>query len=516
MSSSPSLLFAGTPAFPASSSSSIASSRSRPEYRRSSTFSNASTYSRDSWSSAAGSDVSTSSTTQGHTSHDQDSVDKLVLASIADSKAIFGSTSPRRNRPTGVRSSTESTRSLASSSSSVRSPRTPLTPMFSHPEHDVTKTPMLSTIALPAVVEAPRLRGPRMSRIVSEEIQYIGRSLDVPVSEEGHEERVSSFKRSSGASSKTRPSANRFGTWNGRDGLMLAMDELEQELARTMVTLSASANNTPVSTISRARGKSMRRPHTADKVQGLSSARSLPMGLAQADGSASAVSAFQSRFQRESWMSSNSDEDVLSYSSRPIRFSASDLTLLPESLDHSKRSEVDADNLASWSARPVSQVSITSSVSKRSSGADIDSLPVPALVFDGRSSGSSTASGEVLFTEAPSRRDSFVTAETGHTFQRPSALVKRPSTVRVPSGNKAGFYQLQKGARSTPSLASSEPPRDPLPPLPSMPVGLSQLLQVGGAVPPPRPAKSSARSSASSRRNSNELRVDKPLPALPC
>ncbi|GAC96705.1 L-aminoadipate-semialdehyde dehydrogenase [Pseudozyma hubeiensis SY62] len=452
---------------------------------------------------------------QGHTSHDQDSIDKLV--SIAGSKAIFGSTSPRKNRSAGMRSSTESTRSLASSSSSVRSPRTPLTPMFSHPEHDVTKTPTLSTIDLPAVVEVPRLRRPHFSRIVSEEIQYIGRSSDVPVSEEGHEERASSIKRSSStASSKSRTSASRFSTWNGRDGLMLAMDELEQELARTMVTLSASANNTPVSTISRARGKSMRRPHTADKVQGLSSARSLPIGLAQADGSSSAVSAYQSQFQRESWMSSHSDEDVLSYSSRPIRFSASDLTLPSDSLDHSKRSDVDADSSASWSARPVSQVSIASSVSKRSSGADIDSLPVPALVFDGRSSGSSTASGEALFPEAPSRRDSFVTAETGHSFQRLSSLIKRPSTLRVPSGNKSGLYQLQKGARSTPSLASREPPRDPLPPLPSMPVGLSQLLQVGGAIRPPRPTRSPARSSTSSRRNSNVSHTDKPLPALPC
>ncbi|CBQ67525.1 conserved hypothetical protein [Sporisorium reilianum SRZ2] len=508
MSSSSSVLFSDLSPASASSSSSISSSRSRPDYRRSSTFSSASTYSRDSWCSTADSECSVSSTTQGHISHDKDSLDKLVLANIA-SNAIFGSTSPRKSKSSGMRSSTESTRSWSSSSSSVRSPKTPLTPLFSHPERDVTQTPTLATVALPWVAEVPKLKRPHLSRIVSDEVQYIGRSLDVPVSEVGHEERVSPVsRRASNASTATSQrhaaGGSRFSTWNGKDGLMIAMDELEQELARTMVALSTSANTSPASTISKARGKSMRRPHTADKVMASSSTRSLGSARAEAVGSSSGSPASLARFQRESWMSSSSDrdEDVL----RPIRFSASDLTLLSDSADLSKRSE--GDSVAKCEGeRPISHVSSRSSRSGRVSRAEYESPCVPALVFDGRSSGSSSSSGS--FQEAPSRPDSFVTADNGHVtiLPRTSSIRGRPSTSR--GSPKAGFYELNKGARSSPSLAAtSEPPRDPLPPLPSLPSRLSHLL-ASAVTAPPRPPKSSQRSSPVSFNR-------KPLPSLPC
>ncbi|CDS00701.1 hypothetical protein [Sporisorium scitamineum] len=475
MSSSSSVLFSGMP--PASSSSSTSN---RPEYRRSSTFSNASTYSSDSWCSTAESEVSVSSTTQGHISHDHDLLDKLVLANIA-TNAIFGSTSPRKSKSSGMRSSTESTRSWASSSLSVRSPRTPNTPLFSHQERDVTQTPTLATVALPWVPEVPKLKKPHLSRIVSNEVQYIGRSLDVPVSEEGHEERVSSVNRrsSQALSSQRHPSgSSRFSTWNGKDGLMIAMDELEQELARTMAILSTSANNTSVSTISKARGKTM-------------------------------PSASQARFQRESWMSSDGDEDVLGYASRPIRFSASDLTLLSDPADLSKRSDV----RSARNERPISHASNGSSRSSGASRAEMDS--VPALVFEGRFSGSS-ASSSGSFQEAPSRPDSFVTADNGHVaiLPRSSPIRSRPSTARG-APPKSGFYQLNKGARSLSSLAAtSEPPRDPLPPLPSLPAGLNHVASA--AVAPPRPPKSSARTPTSSHRNSPVPFNHKPLPSLPC
>ncbi|CDU23736.1 uncharacterized protein SPSC_02365 [Sporisorium scitamineum] len=505
MSSSSSVLFSGMP--PASSSSSTSN---RPEYRRSSTFSNASTYSSDSWCSTAESEVSVSSTTQGHISHDHDLLDKLVLANIA-TNAIFGSTSPRKSKSSGMRSSTESTRSWASSSLSVRSPRTPNTPLFSHQERDVTQTPTLATVALPWVPEVPKLKKPHLSRIVSNEVQYIGRSLDVPVSEEGHEERVSSVNRrsSQALSSQRHPSgSSRFSTWNGKDGLMIAMDELEQELARTMAILSTSANNTSVSTISKARGKTMRRPHTADKVMASGSVRSLGSSRAGA-GASSVASASQARFQRESWMSSDGDEDVLGYASRPIRFSASDLTLLSDPADLSKRSDV----RSARNERPISHASNGSSRSSGASRAEMDS--VPALVFEGRFSGSS-ASSSGSFQEAPSRPDSFVTADNGHVaiLPRSSPIRSRPSTARG-APPKSGFYQLNKGARSLSSLAAtSEPPRDPLPPLPSLPAGLNHVASA--AVAPPRPPKSSARTPTSSHRNSPVPFNHKPLPSLPC
>ena len=509
--SSSSLLFSGLPPMSPSSSSSASSSR-RPEYRRSSTFSHASIYSRDSWCSTAESEVSVSSTTQGHVSHDQEAFEQVVLASIANN-AIFGSTSPRKNRSAGMRSSTESTRSWASSGSSVRSPLTPDTALFSHREHEATKTPTLASVALPVVAEVPRLRRPHLSRIVSDEIQYIGRSLDVPISEEGHQERTACIKRSASTASSSRNSVrnSRFSTWNGKDGLMLAMDELEQELARTMATLSSSATNSPASSISKARGKSMRRPHTADKVMTLSSARSLPTGLAQSAGSSSAAPAPRSRFQRESWMSSQSDEDGLTYNGRPIRFSASDLTLLAESAELSKRSSVQ-----SIVERPVSQVSTSSSSSSRSRGSRIefDSPSVPALVFDGRFSGSSTSSsGDGSFQEAPSRPDSFVTASTHLMPTQRKTVRSRPSTARD-SARPGSLYQLHKASRSTPSLVSA-PPHEPLPPLPSLPAGLNQLLS-DAATPPPRPVKSSARTPTSSHRNSPVPFAQKALPRVPC
>ncbi|TKY90160.1 hypothetical protein EX895_000158 [Sporisorium graminicola] len=494
---------------PTSTSGSMSSSQSRSVFRRLSNFSNASSYSRASWCSTTESEVSISSTQQGHISHHQDSLDKLVLANMA-TNAIFGSTSPRKNRSSGMRSSTDSARSWASSSSSVRSPRTPSTPLFSHPERDVTQTPKLTTVALPCVADVPRLKKPHLSRIVSEEVQYIGRSLDVPVSEEGHEEHVNPVNsRASNAftsSCNRHPaSSSRFSTWNGKDGLMIALDELEQELARTMVALSTSANNTPVSSVSKARGKSMRRPHTTDTVMASSSAKSL--GLARGahicDSSSSVSTASQARFQRESWMSSTSDcdEDVLSYASRPIRFSASDLTLLSDPAELSKRSDADRE-----AERP-------------SSHAESDSLSVPALVFDGRLSGSSVSSSGVdCFQEAPSRPDSFVTADNGHvSLLTCSASIKsraRPSTARASSPQRTSFYESNKGVRSTPLLAS-EPPRIPLPPLPSLPSGLSSLL-ASPMVAPPRPPKSLARRPTSSHGNCPVPFLHKPLPSLPC
>lgn len=506
MSCSTPWLFSGVAALPRSSSSSISSSHCRPDYRRTSTSSNTSHYSRESWCSTVGSDVSSSSTTQCHVSHDQDSIDELVLASFADN-AIFGSTSPRKSKSTGMRSSIESARSYASSSSSVRSPRTPITPLFSHPEHNATTIPVRSSVTLPMVAEIPKLKRPHLSRIVFEEVQYIGRSLDVPVSEEAHQERFNSVQRSaSTAPCCFSPSSSRFSTWNGKDGLMIAMDELEQELVRTMNTLSASANTTPVSTISKARGKSMRRPHTADKAATPSSSRSLLKGLSHTAATKCIPNASQTQSQRESWMPSkypNADEGILSYSGRPIRFSASDLTLPSDYTDLVRRSDV----------RPISQ---ESNVSKRSSRSDSNSPTTAALVFKGRSSGSSTSSfGNADFQQASSRPDSFVTAKD-HDIVSANAvsLNKRPSTVRSPPIISA-FYQLQKGPRSTPSLASSEPPRDPLPPLPSLPAGLSHLLN-GAAVPPPRPAKSSARNSTSSLRNSPVPSPHKPLRTMPC
>lgn len=499
-----SLLFSGLP--PASPSySTSSSSRSRPEYRRSSTFSHASVYSRDSWCSTAESEVSVSSTTQGHISHNKDAFQEVVLAHIAKN-AMFGSTSPRKNRSNGMRSSTDSTRSWTSSSSSLRSPHTPDTALFSHREHEVTKTPTLSSIALPAVAEVPVLRRPHLSRIVSDEIQYIGRSLDVPVSEDGHHERPALIKRSVSITSASRNSMrnSRFSTWNGKDGLKLAMDELERELARTMATLSSSANNSPASTISRARGKSMRRPHTADKVMAVDSAKTFPSRLGHVATSSSASPSSRPRFERESWMSTRSNEDE-GYLGNSIRFSASDLTLLAESAELSKRSSV---------------ASVASSSSSRASQADLESPSVPALVFDGRFSGSSTTSSSTAdsYCEALSRPDSFASATSvvSPTLPQRKLSRTRPGTARESSKVRPGLYQLQKASCSTPTLSSSAPPHEPLPPLPSMPSGLSQLLSTL-PTPPPRPAKSAARTPTSSHRNSPvPWSKEKPLPSLPC
>ncbi|EST09761.1 hypothetical protein PSEUBRA_000144 [Kalmanozyma brasiliensis GHG001] len=494
MSSSSSLLFSDL--HTAMSSYSM-SSGSRPYAPRQSSFSTSSTYSRDSWCSVADSDVSISSTTtHGHASNEQEAFDHMMKNNITNN-AIFGSTSPRKSKSYGMRSSTDSARSWTSSStSSVRSPLTPSMPLFSHPEHDVTKTPTLPTIALPM---QPKVRKPHLVRLVSDEVQYIGRSLDVPVSEEGHLERVVVPRTPSIASSR-RPSAPsmRFSTWSGKDGLKLAMDELEEELARTMVTLST--NTTPNTSISRARGKSSRRPRTAESKPTVNASQSMPMSLAELAGSMSAASASDAHFQRESWMSSTSNEDR-SLGGIPIRFSASDLDESAEMLK-----QLDAEL-----ARPISRGSVASSTSSRASR---NSPGVPALVFDGRLSGSSkSSSGE----EAPASPDSFVTAENGH-FALSSAkpmLSRRPTIARSSSKQGGGLYQLSKGARSTPSLASSAPPRDPLPPLPSMPAGLN-LLFGGASLAPPRPSKSSARSSISSGRTSPVPFTHKPLPPLPC
>lgn len=494
MSSSSSLLFSDL--HTAMSSYSM-SSGSRPYAPRQSSFSNSSAYSRSSWCSVAESDVSiNSTTTHGHASNDQDAFDHMMKNNITNN-AIFGSTSPRKSKSYGMRSSTESTRSWASSSaSSVRTPLTPSMPLFSHPEHDVTKTPTLPTIALPL---QPKVRKPHMVRLVSDEVQYIGRSLDVPVSEEGHLDRVAVPRTPPSFASCRRPSAGstRFSTWSGKDGLKLAMDELEEELARTMVTLST--NTTPNTSISRARSKSLRRPRTSESKPTISAAQSLPMSLAELAGSKSAASAFDARFQRESWMSSTTNDDH--FGAIPIRFSASDLDESAEILK-----QLDAEL-----ARPVSRGSVASSTSSRASR---HSPGVPALVFDGRFSGSSrSSSGE----EAPSRPDSFVTADNGHIALSPTKpmLSRRPTIARSPSKQGGGLYQLAKGARSTPSLASSAPPRDPLPPLPSMPAGLN-LLFGGASLAPPRPSKSSARSSISSGRTSPVPLTHKPLPPLPC
>ncbi|KAJ1030483.1 hypothetical protein NDA16_001392 [Ustilago loliicola] len=419
---------------------------------------------------------------------------------------MFGSTSPRKNRSAGMRSSTDSTSSWASSSSSLRSPHTPDTALFSHRENEVTKTPTLASIALPAVAEVPVLRRPHLSRIVTDEVQYIGRSLDVPVSEDGHQERPALIKRSISTTSASGKSVrdSRFSTWNGKDGLMLAMDELEQELTRTMATLSTSANNSPASTISRARGKSMRQPHTADKVMAVDSAKTFPSRLAHVAGSSSAYPSSRSRFERESWMPSRSNEDE-GFLGNSIRFSASDLTLLAESAELSKRSSV---------------ASVASSSSSRASRADLDSPSVPALVFDGRFSGFSTTSSSTAdsYQEAISRPDSFVSATSVHAptaSQRKSSRI-RPGTARESSKTRPGLYQLQKASRSTPTLASSAPPHEPLPPLPSLPSGLSQILSTL-PTSPPRPAKSAARTPNSSHRNSPvPWAKEKPLPRLPC
>ena len=513
--SNPSLLFTGyPPASPSSSNAVPSSSRSQTDDRRSSTLSCASTYSRDSWCSFPDSEVSVSSTTQGHISHDENAFEGAVLPSIA-TNAIFGSTSPRKNRSHGGRTSLESTRSWGSSGSSVRSPITPDSALFSHREHEVTKTPTFTSVFLPTVAEAPKLKRPQLSRIVSDEIQYIGRSLDVPVSEEGHHDRPAPIKRSASSASTLRNSSrsSRFSTWNGKDGLMLAMDELEQELARTMATLSVSSSNTPVSTISRARGKAMRRPHTADKVMAVDSASM----LSQTATSSSASPASRSRFERESWMSSLSDETGLSCNGNPIRFSASDLALLAESAELSRRSSFQSTRL-SHSDRPVSQVSTASSSSSRASRIGLDGSSLPALVFDGRYSGSSTSSsGEDSFQEVLSHQDSIVIADAGYVAAQRKATRSRPGTARESSelGRRPGLYQLQKASRSTPSLASSQPPHEPLPPLPSLPMGLSKLLLEAPA-PPPRPVRSLARTPTSSHRSSPVPYADKPLPRLPC
>lgn len=513
--SNSSLLCTGfPPASPSSSNAASSSSRGQTDDRRSSTLSCASTYSRDSWCSFPDSEVSVSSTTQGHTSHNGDAFEGAVLPSIA-TNAIFGSTSPRKNRSHGVRTSIESTRSWGSSGSSVRSPITPDSALFSHREHEVTKTPTFVSVFLPTVAEAPKLKRPLLSRIVSDEIQYIGRSIDVPVSEEGHRERTAPIKRSISSTSTLRDSSHssRFSTWNGKDGLMMAMDELEQELARTMATLSISTSNTPVSTISRARGKAMRRPHTADKVMAVDSAKN----FSQTAVSSSVSPASRSHFERESWMSSQSDENGLSYNGNPIRFSASDLALLAESAELSGRSSVQNAQIG-HSDRPVSQVSTASSSSSRASRIGLDGSSLPALVFDGRYSGSSTSSsGEDSFQEVLSHPDDIAIAAPGHVAAHRKAPRSRPGTARESSefGRRPGLYQLQKASRSTPSLASNQPPHEPLPPLPSLPMGLSKLLSAAPA-PPPRPIRSLGRTPTSSDRSSPVPYADKPLPRLPC
>lgn len=507
--SSSSLLFSTlTPASP-STSSFTSSSRSRPEYRRSSTFSGASIYSRDSWCSNAESDISVSSTTQGHISHEQKAFEQVVLASIA-TNAIFGSTSPRKNRSAGMRTSIDSARSWTSSGSSVRSPLTPEAPLSALREDEVTKTPMLATIALPPVDEIPKRRRPQLSRIVSDEVQYIGRSLDVPVSEDGHAERSVCIQRSASTTSSASRNSKRYSRFSqagGKDDLKLAMDELEQELARTMATLSAS--NSPASTVSvRSRSKAQRRPHTADKVMAVGSAKAYPTGLAQVAVGSSASMPSRSRFQRESWMSSSSiaHEGEAIFFTKPIRFSASDLTLLAEGAETSRRSSV----MSIQDERPISTASSYSSLASRSA---LDDAGVPALVFDGRHSGSSTGSSVGSFQDASSRPGSLVAVPPVRTSSK-----RRPGTARAETAAggipRAGLYQLGKASRSTPSLVS-RPPHEPLPPLPSLPAGLSQLLASAPA-PPPRPTKSLARTPTSSHRNSPVPWTDKALPRIPC
>lgn len=506
--SSSSLLFSGLRLATPSASSSASSPQNEPKYHRSSALSHASIYSRESWCSTGGSEVSI----QGHVSHDQEAFELLVLPKIA-TNAIFGSTSPRKNRSAGVRSSIDSARSLASSSSSLRSPLTPETALFTHREHEVTRSLPLATIAFPVLAHEPKVKKLQPSKIVTDEIQYIGRTLDVPVSEDVHQELAACIERSASRASSRHSSArsSRYSTWNGKDGLKLAMDQLELELARTMVTLSAS--NSPASTISKSSGKARRRPHTADKVLDRSSARRSEFGLDRPAGSMSASPSSRSRFQRESWMSSSdSEEQMLGCHSHPIRFSASDLGLVPDAAEGCMRTSVQSTK--SCVDRPVSHVSVASSDSRRAWRANGDRSAVPALVFEGRLSASSEATScAESDQEAPSRPESFVTAYSGYVTPRTKTVRSRPSTAR--DSPRSNFYQLQKASRSTPMLATSEPPHEPLPPLPNQSGDLCQLV-ASAPMPPPRPLKSVARTPISSHRNSPVPPPQKALPHLPC
>ncbi len=102
-----------------------------------------------------------------------------------------------------------------------------------------------------------------------------------------------------------------------------------------MATLSSSANNTPVSTISRARAS-----RCVALTQLISDGCRLCQELFSGAVAASSSPSSRARFQRESWMSSVSDDEATT--ATRFAFSASDLTLLTESADLSTRSSIQA------------------------------------------------------------------------------------------------------------------------------------------------------------------------------
>ncbi|PWZ02933.1 hypothetical protein BCV70DRAFT_197182 [Testicularia cyperi] len=379
------------------------SSLSHPDHTRASTYSHVSVYSRDSWCSNfsnADSDISIATTRLGHVSHDRDGFSSIMSSNITPSNAIFGSTSPRKNRNARSRTSLESTGS--SSSASVRSPQTPV-------DAALLRTP----------------RRPQLSRLVSDDVYYIGRSRDVPISEEGlMESKRESIRSNTSTSSKPIDILN----WSSKDGLMIAMAELEHELERTMVALN-SPSASPQSSLSKAstRRKS-RRPHTADAaVENRNAPRT--RAFQPVPSSLSAHDSYESEIQQE----------AIAETPSSIRFSLSDLD-------------------AVWTSRPVSTVSDASSAA----------ISAGSLVFDGRLSATSSATSSSTQSQ-PLRKKSLSSksVKPASSTSMPMMAPPRKSTdvLRSPTSQ---FYANANGARSVPSL-SAAPPREPLPPLPPVP-----------------------------------------------
>lgn len=425
-----------TNAFPSGSVLFSDVSPSRISYHRAQTT--AGVVSRDSWASNTPSDVSFESTEMGHDNPEDeideflDTVSSIVVPSFSND-AIFGSTSPRK-RGTSV-SSSRSRASLDSvRSSSVGTSSTPLTPAS---VKERTPTTTINDFKL----TPPR---PRMVRLASDEIAFSRKSSAL---EEASKRSISKAATKSDRNSVSSNTSN-------RDGLMLAMAQLEKELQRTMVTLSSPLAS-PVPSFSKASSRSKsgrsRRPSTADGASPSGSLSRKPQPLF----SVASPSRLQiPRFDSESWGDSLLREIDAAAPSSARRLSTKGPVL-----------------------RPTSQMSVSSTTSNcshhQAEDLDSDSVSIPSLVFDGRKSASSSTSSTTSSTASQPHVREFVTGGKGsrpdHYFASGHNGGSKFATVNNRSpGVKPSFYANKNAARSVPSL-SALPPREPLPPLPPMP-----------------------------------------------
>lgn len=443
---------------------------------------------RDSWASQTPSDASFEATETGHIRFEDevdefvDTVSSLVVPSFSND-ALFGSTSPRKRGPSV--SSIRSRPSLDSMrSSSVGTSSTPLTPASLREISPVMASKDLK-------LTPPR---PRLMRMASDQTSYSGSSPSSKAPAE-HSADKSTPKNNARNNRDSVTSSS-----SGRDGLMIAMAQLEQELQRTMVTLSSPLAS-PVPSFSKASTRSKsgsRRPSTAD----IASTSGSLSGTPQPFLSAPSPSRLRiPRFDSEPWGDLLLREMDVAAPASPRRAPAKD-----------------------FAYRPTSQYSISSITSNcshnRADETESDTFSIPSLVFDGRQSGSSGTSSAPSSnaSDAVPRVREFV---TGGKSSRPDQF--NPKLAKSSSrsqSNKPSLYGNKNAARSVPSL-SALPPREPLPPLPSMPLTTkdpnnSQNSDKSGTVAVDNKAASSpAPLYRMNGASSADVNTHKPLPSVP-